>query len=365
MKTKIKVLHFVPNLDSGGTENFVMNMYKNIDRDKVQFDFVVHTNKKGVFEEEIERLGGTIYRFPVKDNYNLFKYIKDLNAFFKEHKEYKIIHGAMPSIGFIYLGLAKKNKVPVRIAHSHTSFYDKNIKGYIKHCSSKLMKYYSNINLACSMRAGKYLFGHKPFTVIHNAIDLEKYYYSEENRAKIRKQLNIPDNKIVLGHVGRLSKEKNHRFLIELMKNLDKQKYTMIFVGGGPLEAKLKKSVRKNHLEDSIIFLGVCNNVNEILSAFDLFLLPSLFEGLPTVAIESQTSSLPCIISSKVTDEVIVSENVKLVANIKEKWLECIEKTEPNKIRKPKITKALKSYDIKTEAQKLLDIYEEKIKDGV
>lgn len=362
MKNKIKVLHFVPNLYSGGTENFIMNMYKNIDRSKVQFDFIVHTVKKGFFEEEIEQLGGKIYRFPIKDNYNLFKYIKDLNKFLKEHPEYKIIHGAMPSIGFIYLRIAKKNNIPVRIAHSHTSFHNKTIKGYIKHCTSKQMKHYSTLNLACSTKAGKYLFGKKTFKIIHNAIDIEKYYFNSKNRIKIRNQLNISEDKIVLGHVGRLSNEKNHRFLIEIMKNLDQEKYIMIFVGGGPLENKLKEIVKQKHLENSIIFLGVCNNVNEILSAFDIFLLPSLFEGLPTVAIEAQVSNLPCIISSKVTEEVLLSENTKLVSLEQEKWLKAIQETTINLNRSKQNRKILEQYDIKRESQKLLDIYEEKIK---
>lgn len=362
MKTKIKVLHFVPNLYSGGTENFIMNMYRNIDRDKVQFDFLVHTDKKGFFEEEIEQLGGKIYRFPVKDNYNIFKYIKDLNKFFKEHQEYKIVHGAMPSLGFIYLKIAKKNNVPIRIAHSHTSFYDKSIKGYIKNCSSKLMKYYSTLNLACSNKAGKYLFDKKTFEIVHNAIDLEKYYFNIKNRTSVKKQFNLPADKIILGHVGRLSSEKNHRFLIELMSKLDKEKYTMVFVGGGPLERKLKRIVQKKHLEEAVIFLGVQNNVNEILSAFDIFLLPSLFEGLPTVAIEAQASRLPCIISSKVTNEVVLSENVKLISLEKEKWLKAIQETDINLNRQMLNKEILKSYDIKNEAQRLQSIYQEKVK---
>ncbi len=130
----IRILQVVPNMNSGGLENLIMNLYRNIDRTKVQFDFLVHYEKRSFFDDEIESLGGKIYRFPLRENNNIFKYVKDLNKFFKEHGEYKVVHGHMASLGFIYLGIAKKYKVPVRIAHSHRHITFKNFKRVYKIC---------------------------------------------------------------------------------------------------------------------------------------------------------------------------------------------------------------------------------------
>lgn len=353
----IRVLHFIPNLDAGGTETFIMNMYKNLDRNKIQFDFLVHTNKKGYFDDEIKRLGGRIYHFPIRDDYNIFKYIRDLNKFFKEHQEYKIVHGAMPSIGFIYLFIAKRHHVKVRIAHSHSAFYTKNIKGYIKNFLSKFMKYQSTLNLSCSKKAGEYLFGKKQFEIIHNSIDIKKYFFNLDKRKEIRNKLNITRDKIVLGHVGRLSSEKNHKFMIQLMEKLDREKYIIVFIGGGPLENKLKELVNKKKLEDNIKFLGVCKNVDELIQAFDIFLLPSFFEGLPTVIIEAQAAGLPCIISSSVTKEVVLSKNTQMLPLDKNKWISKITKTNIKVNRNNVSKKLLDLYDITKEANKLSEMY--------
>lgn len=353
-KNIIRILHFVPNLFSGGTETFIMNMYRNLDKDKFQFDFIVHTNKEGVFEKEIELLGGKIYRFPIKDNKNFTKYKKDLNKFFLNHKEYKIIHGAMPSIGYIYEKIAKKNGIKVIIAHSHSASHDRNIKGYIKNYTSKKMKNYSTINLACSNKAGNYLFKNNYYEIIHNAIDLKKYRFNNDNRNKIKNSLNLTD-KIILGHVGRLSSEKNHIFLIKLMKILPKN-YVLLCVGSGKKERKLKQIVKKENLVDRIIFVGNINNVNDYYQAFDLFLLPSLYEGLPTVAIEAQISGLSCILSNNITKEVSLTNDMKFLPLNVEVWKNQIIQTE---LSRKKIDETnFKDYDITKEVKKLENIYE-------
>ena len=188
---KIRILQIVPIMRSAGIENFIMNVYRNIDTNKIQFDFLVHSVKRQEFDDEIERLGGKIYRLTYKDDKNIFKYIKDLNRFFKEHKEYKIVHGEMQSMMPLYLYIAKKNKIPVRIAHSHNSNYEKTIKGFILHLFSRFSKNFATDLWACSETAGKYMFKNMNYDIIHNAIDVEKFSYNEEIRTKLRKEKNI------------------------------------------------------------------------------------------------------------------------------------------------------------------------------
>ena len=352
----LRVLHFVPNLNNGGTETFIMNMFRNINRDLVQFDFIVHTNKIGVYEQEIESLGGKIYRIPVKDDLNFFRYVKELKKILKEGK-YKIVHVAMPSIAFLSLRTAKKMGVKTRISHSHSASYDNNFRGNIKNLSSKLIKYYSSLNFACSEKAGKYLFGNKKFEIIHNAVDVDKYVYNENDRRIIREEFGIDDNTILLGHIGRLSIEKNQKFLINVMQNLkNNPKYKMMFVGAGSDEKKLKQYVSDFQLEDKIIFTGNRKDANKFYKAFDCFLLPSLYEGLPTVAIEAQLSGLPCIISNNVTTEVKIANDVNFVELDEKKWEEYINNIDFNKDRKVDLLD-FKDYDIKFESEKLQNIY--------
>lgn len=353
MKEPIRILHFVPNLFSGGTETFIMNMYRNIDRKMFQFDFVVHTKEKGVFEDEIKQLGGRVFYFSIKDDKNFFKYEKDLDSFFKKHQEYKIIHCAMPSIGYIHERIAKKNGIKVRIAHSHSANHDKNLRGYLKGITSKKMKKYSTINLSCSKKAGDYLFGNENYKIIHNAVYLDKYKFKSHIRKEIRNKLGIND-KIVLGHVGRISKEKNHKFLIELMKIMP-DNYVLLCIGTGPNEKKIRNIVHKQNLDDKIKFLGRKDNVGEYYSVFDILLLPSLYEGLPTVAIEAQISGLPCILSNKITSEVKIINNVKFLKLDIQLWKNEILNM---KIKRIKVNVSdFDKYNIKKEVRELEKIY--------
>ena len=217
----IRVLQVVSAMHQGGLENLIMNIYRNIDRDKIQFDFITHYKEKSDFDDEIEKMGGKIYRFSFLEDKNIFKYIKELNDFFKTHKEYKIVHGHLASLGFIYLSVAKKHGVPVRIAHSHGTNHENNLKGYIKGIGFKLNKYPANYRFACSTLAGNYLFGkNSNFEFIPNGIETEKFQYNDKKRKEIRKELKLNDNDIVIGNVGRFEQQKNHKFIIEIFKEL-------------------------------------------------------------------------------------------------------------------------------------------------
>lgn len=362
-KEPIRILNIVPNMRAAGIETFIMNVYRNIDREKVQFDFLVHNMKREFFDDEIEKLGGKIYRCTYKDDKDIFKYIKDLNMFFKKHKEYKIVHGHMQSMMPLYLLIAKINNIPVRIAHAHNGSYEKSIKGFILHVFSRFSKCFSTNNWACSEIAGKYLFGKKPFEVIYNGIDIKKFEFNEEVREQKRKELNIDDDIFVIGHIGRFELQKNHEFIIELFDRIFKVKSNvrLVLVGEGKLEKKIRDKIKKLNLENKVLFLGVRKDVSQLYQAMDVFVLPSLYEGLPVVGVEAQISGLPCFFSNNITREVKISKETffEKINNRKiEIWEKMIlEKINKNNDRKRKIFDD--KFDIKRIVKEICELYYE------
>lgn len=306
---QIRVLHVVSELNQGGIENFIMNVYRNIDKTKVQFDFIVHHREIGTFEKEIEQLGGRIYHFPLFDDKNIIKYISNLKDFFKNHKEYNVIHGHLASVGFIYLTLAKKYGISCRIAHSHGTSTPKSFKGFIKSILFKFFKTSANVQFACSTEAGNFLFGKKSsFILIPNAIDFNRFKFDNKVRDKFRKQFGV-ENDFVIGHVGRFTIEKNHIFLLKILEELLKKNHNvkLMLVGDGKLKKDIYDIVEKNGLLNYVIFTGNRKDVENMYAMMDCFLLPSLFEGLPVTGIEAQVSGLPSIFSNNITREVNIS----------------------------------------------------------
>lgn len=346
----IRILHVVPNMNNGGIENLIMNLYRNIDRSLVQFDFLVHYKKRCFFDDEIEKLGGKIYRFSVCEDYNLIKYKRHVSSFFREHPEYKVVHGHMASLAYFYLGAAKKNGVKIRIVHSHGTSHLKNLKGYIKYVLFKGAKKNANVYYACSTEAGKYLFGNKKFEFIPNAIDLEKYDYNEEIRKQTRNQLKIKKNTLVLINVARFNLQKNHIYLIEIFKELKKlnNDSILLLAGDGETRNDIESKIKEYNLEDSVYLLGVRSDVDKLYQASDIFILPSLFEGLPVTGVEAQASKIKCFFSSEITREVIISENTHFIS-INEKpsvWAKEIVKN-MNYDRKNQVIEA-NDFNIKT-----------------
>lgn len=359
---KIRILHIVPNMQSGGLESFIMNIYRNIDREKIQFDFLVHYKKRKFYDDEIEKLGGKIYRFSVREDNNFVKYIFQLNKFFKEHKEYKIIHCHMSSVGALMFLIARKNGIKVRIAHSHNTDTEKSLKGVVKALLMKPYKYFSTINFACSELAGKYLYGKKDFKVIPNAIELDKFKYNEKIRDRKRKELKC-ENKIVIGHVGRFELQKNHEFLINAFNEAYKEnkKLELILIGNGNLYKKIKEKVNSLECKEAIKFLGVRNDTNELYQAMDLFVLPSKFEGFPLTAVEAQANGLPCLFSDTITKTVKLNENVKFIGiSNTTKWANEMKNTKLT--RKTKISKKVEKYDINFVTKELSKLYKKEIK---
>ena len=339
-----------------------MNIYRNIDRKKVQFDFLVEYSNKQFYDDEIRKSGGKIYYTTLKEDYNIIKFNKGLKKILAENN-YKIIHVHTYSIGYFVLKIAEKNGVPIRIAHSHSNSTVHDYKYFLKLFMQKIYTIHANQLFACSEEAGKYLFKNKPFKVLKNAIDSEKFVYDNKISESIRKQLGIAGN-FVVGHVGRFNKEKNHKFLLEMFNRLKlkKKNAKLILIGTGSLELEIKKKVKKLNLENDVIFLGNISNVNELYQAMDVFVLPSLFEGLGIVAIEAQAAGLPVVASTGVAKEAIVTPNIvqiSLEAPIEE-WVNMICETKVED--KNSVLNNIKNagYDIKENAKKMQKFYIDK-----
>ncbi|ELA59275.1 TPA: glycosyltransferase family 1 protein [Enterococcus faecium] len=310
----IRVLQCVNDMHRAGLETMLMNYYRHIDRSEIQFDFLTHRPYRSDYDDEIEAMGGKIYYAPrlYPQNYPAyFKYMKD---FFQEHPEYKVIHSHIDSMSYLPLLAAKKAGVPIRIAHSHNTSIDRDFKYLLKQYYRFKINSVANYRLACGEMAGKYLFGKKEFRFIPNAIDSKRFVYDKAIRDIKRDEL-LLDGKFVIGHVGRLSYQKNHKLLVNIFKEVIKkcEDSVLVLVGTGEKEAEIKKQIKELGLEEKVILLGNRTDVNELYQAMDVFVMPSYFEGVPVVGIEAQFANLPCIFSNKVPSEVKFSKLVDFV----------------------------------------------------
>jgi len=269
----------------GGVESVVMNYYRNIDRNKIQFHFLCDEDSTDIPYEEIEKLGGKVIVIPPYQK--LFKYQKELYRIFKENN-YKIVHSHINALSVFPLRIAKKAKIPVRIAHSHSTSNKKEWKkNILKMILRPLSKLYANNYFACTEYAGKWLFGkkvveRKELNVINNAIDLKKFEFNENTRKALREELGIKDDTLIIGHVGRFMKQKNHEFLIEVFNEVYKknQNTLLILIGQGPLLSEIKQKAINLNIEDKIKFIGQVTDVEKYYNIMDIFLFPSIYEGL-------------------------------------------------------------------------------------
>ena len=315
----IRVLQVVTIMNRGGLETMLMNYYRKLDKTKIQFDFMTNRLERGHYDDEIEALGGKIYRLsPIKPgNYN--KYFKELDEFFKEHKEYKVVHSHINENSGFVLKAAKKAGIECRIAHSHLSDLKLDYKYPFRVYARRNLKGNVSDYFACSQRAGEWLFGKEisssgKVTVLNNAVDTEKFKINKDIRDKIRMELGIEDKKVI-GHVGRFNPQKNHEFLIDVFNEVyKKDKGTvLLLIGDGYLKEKIEDKVKKLNLEQGVKFLGVREDIPEIMQAMDLFLFPSQFEGLAVVMVEAQAAGLKVITSTGVTKESDITNNVEFI----------------------------------------------------
>lgn len=336
----IRVLHVLGKLNMGGAESRIMDLYRHIDRTKVQFDFLSHYQlPKGekiedlssehlatlrapeFYDEEIRALGGRIYVLPRFTGLNIGQYRKAARKFFRAHHDFAVVEGHMTSMASVYLPIAKKEGVPVTMAHARSAGVDAGFRGLATRWMRRSLADRCDVCLSCSKAASAAVYGQKAVRegrvqVIPNALDVQSFYYDPARRQKIRQELGIPDIAIVLGHVGRFDIMKNQTFLADIVEQLcEIQKdadYRCLFVGSGDLEKAVRAAFAKANLEDRAIFAGQCDRDRTVgmYQAFDAFVFPSLYEGLPGTVIEAQAAGLPCLISDRITDEVCVTDNV-------------------------------------------------------
>ena len=359
----IKVLQVFGALDCGGAETMLMNLYRKIDTELLQFDFVKHVTKDCFYDAEILERGGKIYSCPKYTVTNHFKYVKWWDGFFASHPEYKIIHSHVRSTASVILKVAKKHGL-VTISHSHSTSNGKGFKSVVKKILQASIPKYSDYCFACSKKSGEWLFGRgvvesEKFRIIPNAIDTEKYKFDASIREEIRSSLGVSD-KFVYGHVGRFHPAKNHSFLIDVFYEIHKrqQNSVLLLVGGGDLQEETKKKIDELSLGDSVIMLGVRSDVNVVFQAMDVFLFPSLWEGLPLTVVEAQAAGLPCFVSDTVTKEVDLSELVRYLPIDRgtDVWVKALENENlEHKNVIPSIVKA--GFDINASVKELTEFY--------
>lgn len=359
----IRILHVVTHMDRGGLETMLMNYYRKIDRTKIQFDFLVHRQERADYDDEIESLGGRIYRLPYLNPFSR-GYLQSLDVFFEEHREYRIVHSHLDCMSAIPLKAAKKHGGAVRIAHAHSSSQDINLKYPLKLYYKIRIKNYATDLLACSKEAGKWMFGTDKFRVFPNAIDANAFRYNEVVRDKIRTQYQIEEDSLVIGHVGRFNTVKNHRFLIEVFSKILKiePRARLMLIGQGDTFQDMQEYAKHLDIYKHIIFLGIQPNVNEWMQAMDVFVFPSLYEGLGIVVIEAQAAGLPCIISDKVPMECKKTDLVWQISlkTSKKEWAEKILEARVNE-RKDTYQQIVEAgYDIEGNARWLEQYYLDK-----
>ncbi len=310
----IRVLHVIGAMNIAGAETMLMNLYRNIDKSKVQFDFMVHTQDKADYDDEIKSLGGRIFNVPRFTLKNIPDYKKQWHNFFRNHPEIKIVHGHIGSSAAVYLGIAKKYGC-CTIAHSHNTASDRVAYNLVSYPT----RYIAHWLFACSELAGVRRFGKKMWqkkngTVIKNAIDINRFLFDSSKREHLRSNHNWQD-KFVVGHIGRFCTQKNHEFVIDVFYELQKinPESVLVLFGRGELEDKIRQKAKQLGIEQSICFMGLSTQIPEYMMAMDVLLFPSLFEGLPVTIVEAQSTGLPCVVSDTITDEVKISNLVEFV----------------------------------------------------
>lgn len=363
MEEPIRILHVVSSMNLGGIQVLLMNIFRNIDRNNVQFDFVLHTSEKCVFTDEIERLGGRIFNAPKLNGKNILRYISFWNRFYDEHSEYRIVHGHIRTTAAIYFGIAKKRKL-ITIAHSHSTFVEPGITGVIKKVLEYPIRMIADYFFSCSQEAAIVLFGKRiaeKTTIVKNAIDVSHFAFSYEERIKFRKLFSINETCKVAGTVGRIVTPKNPFLILDIIEECIKQvdNFRFIWVGEGDLSQKVLNEAKKKSIDQYIVFTGGLSNPESALSAMDCFILPSIDEGFGISAIEAQANGLPVLLSNKVPKSVLVMPNAE-ICDLNQPAIEWSRKILEmcNNERLSDITPIKNAgYDIQVTAQKLQTIY--------
>ena len=388
MLAPIRVLHVLGNNQLGGAESRIMDLYRHMDRSRIQFDFLVHTDQKGHFDEEIEKLGGQIYRIPRFRLYNYFSYKRAVKKFFALHHDFKAVQGHITSTAAIYLPIAKRSGVPVTIAHARSAGVDKGAKGKLTRWMRRNLSRKADFLFTCSRLAGISVFGEQAVRegrtiFIPNAIDCPAFAYNEKKREEMRERLRIIDQ-YVIGHVGRFHYAKNHEYLLQVFAALcngekinydltndkkthdtkseegENRDYILLLLGEGSGMEEAKQLAEKLGIADKVRFLGNQNPVYDYYQAMDYFVYPSRYEGLPGTIVEAQASGLRCLMSDTICEEVAVTELVRMMSIEEDAahWAEQIRNTADYVRRSYAKEMQEAGFDVSAQTEKMTVFYE-------
>ena len=359
---QVKILEVIGSMNMGGAETLLMNIFKNIDRKKFEMIFLCYGNQKFDYEDELTNLGGKIIRIS-KPTSNIFKNVKQIKKVIKDNN-IDVVHCHTYFNSMYALIAAKQCKIKKRITHSHNTISEKNpsiLKKIYFFVSKLVINLYSTDFLACGKEAGEALFfRNKNFRIIDNGIILDKFYYDSELREKKRKELNLPDGYQVIGHIGRFDEAKNHKFLVDLFDEYQKKhkKSILLLIGDGSLRPSIEKRIEEKNLKNKVFLLSKREDVNEIYNAMDLFLFPSLYEGLPVVLIEAQTNGLAIVASDTIDKDSDSTNTISFLSlqDSKDVWITEIEKRIGKRTDNRKLMENSK-YNIKNTVKQIEEIY--------
>lgn len=309
----IRVLHSVSNMDRAGIETMLMNYYRHIDRNQLQFDFIVNKPKPGDYDAEIRQMGGHIYQSPGLNPLHYPQYLRFVQQVVAQDPSIQILHAHNEAMGLYALNGARKAGLKVRIAHAHNTCIIRDYKWPLKMFCKQFLASSATDLWSCGRDAGIYFFGQKNWEergmILHNAIEPSTFQFDPSIRARMRAQYGLGD-RIVLGHVGRFNVQKNHTRLLDIFAQFLRlePEAMLVLIGTGELEEQTRAKAQALGIAEHVLFAGLQSNVSDWYQMMDLFVMPSLFEGLPVVGIEAQASGLCCLFSDAVPDEVLLSE---------------------------------------------------------
>lgn len=361
---KVKILEVIGSMNLGGAETFLMNVLRNINKEKFELYFLCYSDEKFDYQDEIEKLGGHIIRVEKVNKRNLFNYVKILKNIIIEN-DINVVHSHTAYNSMFPLIAAKKCGIKNRITHSHNTTFVLNpslIKRIYVSMSKFIIKKYSTIKIACGVDAGKALFGkNSDFIVLDNGIILENYFYNHDFKETKRKELNIENDDYVICHIGRFDEQKNHTFLIDIFKtyidNYDK-KAKLLLIGDGILRSNIEEKVNNLKLNKNVMFLGKRHDVNQLYSASDLLLFPSKYEGLPVTLIEAQANGIPILASDTIDNEVNITNKIIFLplTNSLKDWARTMQELKNKRYNCNELMN-YSVYNMKTNVKKIEEIY--------
>lgn len=369
----IRVLQVLHVLDRGGAEAMIMNLYRNIDRSRIQFDFLVHSDKRGLYEDEIEALGGRIYRIQSFKGYNLLSYYRECLKFFKAHPEIKIVHGHLGSCAAYYLKAAKAFNI-YTIAHSHSASRKITLYNLTYRLFAYPTRWVADKLFGCSTEAGILRYGRRAVNSIrysnfNNAVDTTLFKFNQNQRDSLRQEFGFNKETLVFGTVGRITMQKNPLRIYSIFKQIlsHEPNAVCLWVGTGEMENEIKGLIAQDQLEQKIIMTGVRSDIPAVLSALDCMIFPSLWEGLPVSVVESQMANLPCILSTTISRETEFSDLLlwKDLSDDDREWADdaiCMAREYHNSREKYSFSPDKSGYDIVATAKNLTEFYEQHAK---